>query len=185
MKTIASVLAMLAFVATAQAEDMNKGDAASMKTEPTEQATAAGPAPAPVYGTVARAAITNGIENREPVDNLAQVTTKTGKVYYFTELHDMEGQTVTHRWEHNGEMMAEVPFQVGGPRWRVYSSKNLAPTWTGEWKVSVVDASGNTLRADTFMYTEAPEASAMPGEMSKDTMTRPAADTKAETPAGR
>ncbi len=181
MKTIANVLATLAFVATAQAEDMNKGDAASMKTGPTEQATAPAPAPAPVQGTVARAAVTSRIENREPVDNLTDATTSTAKVYYFTELSDMEGQTVTHRWEHNGEIMAEIPFQVSGPRWRVFSSKNLMPDWTGEWKVSVVDASGNTLRADTFMYTQAPAASAMPGEMPKDTMT----GTAAQAPAGQ
>lgn len=186
MKTIAAVLTMLAFAATAQAEDMNKGNAAAVTTEPTEQATAPAPAPAPApaQGTVARAAITNAIENREPVGNLADVTTETEKVYYFTELRDMEGQTVTHRWEHNGETFAEVEFQVGGPRWRVFSSKNLTPDWTGEWQVSVVDASGNRLRADTFMYTLAPEPSAMSGDMPKDTMTG-AADMKAEAPASQ
>jgi hypothetical protein len=185
MKTIANVLAMLAFVATAQAEDVNKSDAASTKIAPTEPATAAAPAPAPIHGTVARAAITNGVENHEPVDNLADVTTKTEKVYYFTELRDMEGQTVKHRWEHNGEMMAEVPFQVGGSRWRVFSSKKLAPTSTGEWTVAVVDGAGNTVRADTFMYTQTPTASATSSETPKDTMTGATADTKAKAPTSQ
>jgi hypothetical protein len=147
------------------ADDMSSADA--MKAAPTDQAAAS--APAPVRGTVARATFTNGIENHEPVDKVTDVT-KTGKICYFTELRDMEGQTVTHRWQHNGETMAEVAFDVGGPRWRVYSSKNLAPELTGEWKVSVVDASGNTLRADTFMYTEAPDTNAASAETPKDAM---------------
>lgn len=168
MKTLAGVLSMLALVATAQAQDMRPGDSGSMSTAPAEQATAA---PAPVQGTVARAAITSAIEEREPVDNLANVTTDTGKIYYFTELRDMEGQVVTHRWEHNGETMAEVEFDVGGPRWRVYSSKNLMPEWTGEWRVSVVDAAGNVVRADTFTYRDAPAASGMSGDTAGGGMT--------------
>lgn len=168
MKTLASALTMLAFVAGAQAADMGMGDSTGMPSDTSGQTMTASPAPVPVQGAVARAAITKGIEDREPIDNLAEVTTDTDKVYYFTELRDMEGQTVTHRWEYNGETMAEVAFDVGGPRWRVYSSKNLMPEWTGQWRVSVVDAAGNIVRGDTFMYTDAP---AMSSGMSQHTMT--------------
>ncbi|MFA7620175.1 MAG: DUF2914 domain-containing protein, partial [Thiohalomonadaceae bacterium] len=69
----------------------------------------------------------------------------TGRIYFFTELRDMEGQTVSHRWEQDGEVMAEVPFNVGGPRWRVWSSKNIDSGATGEWSVAVVDGAGNEL----------------------------------------
>ena len=84
------------------------------------------------------------------------------RIYYFTEIRDMAGQTVTHRWEHDGQVMAEVPFEVGGDRWRVYSSKNLEPSWTGEWKASVVDGSGATLSANTFTYNKAEQAPEAP-----------------------
>jgi hypothetical protein len=51
--------------------------------------------------------------------------------------------------------MAEVPFNVGGPRWRVYSSKKLIAAWTGTWKVEVVDADGIVMHSKTFEYYDA------------------------------
>ena len=91
-------------------------------------------------------------------------------LYYFTEVRDMAGQTVKHRWEYGDQVMAEVEFEIGGPRWRVYSSKNLQPGWTGDWKVSVVDAAGNPLSVNTFTYTEAPASTSsdMPTGTSSD-----------------
>jgi hypothetical protein len=62
----------------------------------------------------------------------------------------MEGRTVRHRWELDGQVMAEVSFQVGAPRWRVHSSKRLLPGQPGSWTVSVVDESGNILRSETL-----------------------------------
>jgi hypothetical protein len=50
--------------------------------------------------------------------------------------------------------MAEVKFDVKGPRWRVSSSKNLLPEWLGEWKVSVIDGQGRVLVTDSFTYTQ-------------------------------
>lgn len=131
------------------------------KTEAAEQPQAAAPAtPAPT-GTIARSAFTTAVENREPVDSVNTLGTDTSKVYYFTELKGMEGQQVTHRWEYNGQVMAEVPFNVGGQRWRVYSSKQLDSVWQGEWKVSVIDANGGTLSVNTFTYEKAaPEVAA-------------------------
>ena len=117
-------------------------------------------------GTVARSTFTNGIADREPVDSINKLATSSNKIYYFSELRDMAGQTVTHRWEHNGKIMAEVPFTVGGDRWRVFSSKNLEDSWKGEWKVSVIDQSGGTLAVNTFRYekkaADKSEAAAQP-----------------------
>ncbi|MDH5648714.1 MAG: DUF2914 domain-containing protein, partial [Gammaproteobacteria bacterium] len=105
--------------------------------------------------SVARAGFASDIQEREPVDNLKQLENNNEKIYYFTELKDMAGQTITHRWEHNGQVMAEIPFEVRGDRWRIYSSKNLDPSWTGEWKASVVTSGGETLSVNTFNYTAA------------------------------
>lgn len=104
-------------------------------------------------GSVARATITSDVQNREPVDSLSTVTADDSKVFYFTEIQDMDGHTVTHRWEYNGQVMAEIDFEIGGPRWRVYSSKTMTPYWVGDWKVSVVDEEGNPLGVNTFSYT--------------------------------
>ncbi len=107
-------------------------------------------------GVVSRAIFTSQIVDREPADNLTEMSNDTQRIYFFTDLRKLEGQIVTHRWEYNGKTMAEVKFKVGsGPRWRVFSSKNLLPEWTGEWTVIVTDESGWTLKAGVFEYTQA------------------------------
>ena len=113
-------------------------------------------------GWIARASLTSGIDEREPIDAVSTLSNDNTTLFYFTEVRDMAGQTITHRWEHNGEVMAEVEFHIGGPRWRIYSSKTLVPTWLGDWKVSAIDAAGNPLSVNNFVYTEAPAVSAQP-----------------------
>jgi len=102
--------------------------------------------------TVARAQFTSGILDREPVDNVTSLDSGTERIFFFTELQNMEGRTVVHRWELNGEVLGAVTFQVRGPRWRVYSSKELLPEWTGKWIVSVVDEDGTVLGSYTLNY---------------------------------
>ena len=130
---------------------------------------------------IARSAFTNGVENREPVDKVGQLTTDKEKIYFFTEITGMAGHKVTHRWEHGGEVKAEVSFNVGSDRWRVWSSKNLQPQWVGEWIVSVVDETGNTLVEESMAYvpTEMKEAMEMPAATTES----PADDTPATQPA--
>ncbi len=103
-------------------------------------------------GHIARAAFTSAISDREPVDNVTQVSAQTKRIFFFTELRGMGGQTVVHRWVHEGTVMAEVPFNVGAPRWRVWSSKNLLPAWMGDWQVFVIDADGNEVGGASFTY---------------------------------
>lgn len=134
-------------------------DNATPATEAPAPAAAAAPAEQPrSAGSVTRATFTTAVAEREPVGSIDKLTADTDKVYYFTELRGMAGQTVTHRWEYNGKVMAEVPFTVSGPRWRVYSSKNLQEGWTGEWKVSVIGQAGSTLAVNTFTYEKAAAA---------------------------
>lgn len=103
-------------------------------------------------GSVSRGQFTNDIIDREPVDQVISLQTDSNRIKYFTELNDLQGQTVTHRWEYNGSVMFEMSFDVGGPRWRVWSSKTLQPGWTGEWVVHTVDSEGNTLLSQSFLY---------------------------------
>jgi hypothetical protein len=103
-------------------------------------------------GEVARAVLTTAVVEREPGEPVSTLSNDHDRIYFFTELNGLEGATVTHRWEWNGQVMAAVPFEVGGPRWRVYSSKNLEPVWLGEWTVSVIDASGQVLASGRFTY---------------------------------
>lgn len=104
-------------------------------------------------GEVARAQFTTGIEDREPVDDIDRLDSSHDQVFFFTELRGMQGRTVTHRWMHDGEVQATVDFDVGGSRWRVWSSKDLLPDWSGGWSVVVVDEEGEQLDIRTFIYT--------------------------------
>ena len=106
-------------------------------------------------GEVARAQFTTAIEAREPVDEVTILSNDVNKLYFFSELRNLQGQTVTHRWTFAGKVMAEVTFNVGGPRWRVNSSKTLLPGWVGDWTVAVVDGTGAVVSEHSFQYIEA------------------------------
>jgi Protein of unknown function (DUF2914) len=109
---------------------------------------------------VARAAFTTEISEHEPVDEISELTNDTSKIYYFTEIKGLEGQTLTHRWELNGEIQASVSIPIGGNRWRIWSSKNLNADATGEWKVTVLDEAGSQLSEKSFNYVAANTESA-------------------------
>ncbi|MES9831182.1 MAG: DUF2914 domain-containing protein [Candidatus Thiodiazotropha sp. LLP2] len=99
---------------------------------------------------VARAVFTTDIENREPVDQVVSLNEDATRVLFFTDLRNLQGRTVTHRWEFEGEVISEVDIEVGGPRWRAYSVKSLNPGEGGKWTVFVIDESGWPLHASIF-----------------------------------
>ncbi len=138
-----------------------------------ESATAPPPLPQPVVETVAtqiapikaekknnninirRAQFTNGIIKREPIDNIDQLSAaakELKKIYYFTELRGLKGETIMHQWQHENNVVAEVEFKVRGNRWRVYSSKYLQSHKKGSWQVVVKDEKGNPLETSQFTY---------------------------------
>lgn len=110
------------------------------------------PPAAPASGNVARVMFTTSVVGREPADQITSLKNDVQQVYFYSELTGLEGQSVAHKWEHAGEVKAAVTFDVKASRWRVWSSKTLDPNWTGEWTVSVVDASGATLAQAKLMY---------------------------------
>jgi hypothetical protein len=100
---------------------------------------------------VARAIFTTEVIDREPVDQVASVGQDRDTIYFFTDLRNLQGRSVKHRWEFEGQFMGEIEFSVGGPRWRVYSKKTLDPSESGKWTVMVLDESGWPLHASIFM----------------------------------
>lgn len=113
-------------------------------------------------GSVVRSAFTREIDEREPMENLQNLTNDNVQVKFFTELRDMSGQTAIHRWEYDGKVVAEVEFNVKGPRWRVWSSKSFVPQWTGNWKVSIVNGAGEVISEKTLSYDVATAPIAAP-----------------------
>ena len=135
-----------AAVDAAMDAEMDAEPDAGMDAAPDEGATAE---------NVVRASVTTSVVDREPVNSLDTITNDQELIFFFTEIADLAGGTITHRWEYNDEIMAEVPLEIGGSRWRTHSSKRLFKGWIGEWKVSVVDDSGQVLRSVSFNYVPA------------------------------
>jgi hypothetical protein len=143
--------------------DLYTNDSNKPRHAASNRATQAEPAPlggreVPIQPSenIARAQFTTGIQAREPIDRIDSVVYTEGqqlkRVFYFTELRDLKGETIIHRWEHEGEVVAEVKFNVRGNRWRVYSSKYLTPQMTGQWRVIVVNSKGESLTSADFTF---------------------------------
>lgn len=107
-----------------------------------------------------RATFSTRIEDREPTDPIEQLTTAYDHVFFFTEVVGMQGLEIVHRWEHDGELVAEIPLSIQGPRWRVFSSKELPAEATGTWAVTVVGRDGQVLAHRTLEYISAEPAAA-------------------------
>ncbi len=171
MKNTIGIISLLLISQSIFAEETQTNPATSQLIESDAAVVETTPAAAPAKqemkeqsgfsrGSVVRSAFTRTIDEREPTENLENLTNENGQVKFFTELRDMSGQTAIHRWEYDGKIVAEVEFNVKGPRWRVWSSKSLIPQWTGDWKVSVVNGAGEVISEKNLSYdvaTAAPE----------------------------
>jgi len=109
----------------------------------------------PTKGRVARAFFTTDVIDREPVNRVLVLSNVKDQIFFFTDLRHMQGQTIIHRWMYKGKVVASVPFHVKGPRWRVYSSKQLDRSDLGKWTVVVTDSHGWPLKAGIFRYVAA------------------------------
>ena len=104
-------------------------------------------------GEVSRAVFTIGIDNREPVIQVDSINSGSySSISFFTELSELTGHNVTHQWTYNDKVMFEKTFEVKGPRWRVWTSKTLIPSWTGSWTVNVLDEDRTVLASESFEY---------------------------------
>lgn len=104
---------------------------------------------------VKRAVFTSSVVDREPVDSIDTLSIASEQIYFFTEIAGLPDKTIRHRWIHDNEIRAEIPITIGGPNWRVYSSKKLLPAWTGVWTVLVVDEDETVLGKKQFVYHNA------------------------------
>jgi len=104
-------------------------------------------------GEVTRAMFTIGIDNHEPVIMVDSIDSGSyTSISFFTELQDLTSHNVTHQWNFNDQVMFEKTFEVKGPRWRVWTSKTLIPSWTGSWTVNVLDSDRSVLTSKSFEY---------------------------------
>jgi hypothetical protein len=130
-------------------------ESADMAASETPKETGARPAAAVITDPhVVRAELSAGIRAKEPTARLQSPIQATGResrtIYFFSEVRDLGGKTLLHRWERDGKVIASVPFEVRGERWRFYSKKTITPRMTGGWRVVLVDSAGKELASTAF-----------------------------------
>ena len=103
-------------------------------------------------GQVSRALFTIGVDNHEPVIMVDSIDSSSYTSISFFTLNDLSGQNITHQWTYNDKVMFEKTFAVKAARWRVWTSKTLAPSWTGTWTVNVLDEDRSVLTSESFEY---------------------------------
>ncbi len=148
------VLSLAVMTGTALAQQ-TPAPASSPVTAPTPTPAQAAPAAkaAPAAGfTIARMEIASGVENREPVGIAASFPATTEKVYCFLELKNVPANTtITYVWTLGQNEMGKVTQTAKQTyaKYRTWASKTIGGM-KGDWKVDVVDESGNVLKSATF-----------------------------------
>jgi len=91
-------------------------------------------------------AIGTGVYERVPTGISSNFEPSVGKLYAFTRIVGAEGDTrVYHKWYRGDVLVADVPLNVRSNDWRTWSTKNVQPDWTGDWRVVVVSEDGSIL----------------------------------------
>ncbi|NUM80140.1 DUF2914 domain-containing protein [bacterium] len=91
-----------------------------------------------------------GVENKDIVGEATSFASTTEKVYCWMKLSGgSQGSSVTVKWYLNNSPAGEVPLEINGTPWRTYSFKTINGV-KGDWKVEIVDATGNVLQTATF-----------------------------------
>jgi ribosomal protein S8 len=102
---------------------------------------------------VSRAVLTTDVVDREPVNVLksdVKLLDISQSLSFFSELKNMQGQTVRHVWYYQNQQLASIELAISSPRFRTYSTKNIMPEQVGDWRVEVIDTDGNLLAQKEF-----------------------------------
>jgi hypothetical protein len=105
---------------------------------------------------VARAAIATGIEEHEPEGSAVEFPPGVDRLFCFTQIAGADGETIVHAWIHEGTTRARVELEIGSPLWRTFSSKQILPSWTGNWQVKILTEAGAVLKTIDFSVGEQP-----------------------------
>lgn len=111
------------------------------------QDTAAAPQSVTVELVIARA-----VADRMPVDTGSTFQADVGRVACWARVTGAAGTTIQIVWMHGGQEFA-VPMRIGGSPWRVWSTKEIQPDWTGDWRVEARSETGTVLATRSFTIT--------------------------------
>ncbi len=96
-------------------------------------------------------AIGTGVHSRVPTGISSYFDSSVGKLYAFTRIVGAEGDTrVYHKWYYGDVLVADVPLTIRSGDWRTWSTKNVQPDWTGDWRLVIVSEDGSILGTVKF-----------------------------------
>jgi hypothetical protein len=94
-------------------------------------------------------AVGRRIVDRLPADTAAAFPADVGQLACWTRVTGGAGTAIQHVWIH-GEHEWPVTLEIGGSPWRTWTTKEIQPEWTGDWRVEVRDAAGAVLATARF-----------------------------------
>ena len=96
--------------------------------------------------------ICTSVEDRQPLGEDTVFSSDVGKLFCYTRLtNPSDASAISHVWFYQDQQMAKVDLPVKAKTWRTWSSKNILPLWTGDWRVEVQDSSGSVLSDVSFI----------------------------------
>lgn len=103
---------------------------------------------------ISRAFLARGLKEKEPegiIKSPVVVNNKSmTKIYYFTEILNMEGEVLYHYWMWDGKIEFEKELKIWGNRWRASTLKMIPFSKTGQWQARVVNEEGDILNEIEF-----------------------------------
>ena len=95
--------------------------------------------------------VATAIEKLKPVGVADRFPSTVGKVFCFTRITGVKGETTVHHlWFYGDRLVQEVLLQVEGISWRTYSSREIPSEWTGSWRVDITAEDGTLLKSVSF-----------------------------------
>jgi hypothetical protein len=105
--------------------------------------------------TLGRAAVCEGVKEREPVNGAVLFSVRLKRLYCFTAFEVVPYETVIHHiWYQRDVQRADVKLKVQPPRWSTYSTVSLRDSDKGPWRVDITDDGGRVLRTLRFSITD-------------------------------
>ncbi|ABC30750.1 conserved hypothetical protein [Hahella chejuensis KCTC 2396] len=103
---------------------------------------------------ISRAQLTQELDDSEPTNALRDsiVMNDEGllRIYLFTEMMDMTGQTLYHEWYRDDKRVARIRIRPHRSPMRASSSKFIDRHMLGQWTVKVTGPEGNILAEAAF-----------------------------------
>lgn len=84
-----------------------------------------------------RARFASAVEDREPLGMPSPANEELQALWFFTEIRGGKGRTLHHQWFWQDSLVADIPLDIGGNRWRTWSSKILGARRGDSWRVDL------------------------------------------------